>query len=134
MNEAYGKLAALLGDRDEVKVPLGAIGGSGDGWTRYATISRVALGLTVSIYGVTVAHIVPAGVEKLRTAGHFTPSTRAALALAITGHPYSNGVVTMRTPGSKGGTPGPWRAECLVDGRTVEVGADWTPVYVEVDA
>ena len=119
-----------------VNVPVGAIGGAGDGWTRYVQLEYAYLAdaegggddlIEVSIYGVTVARVAREWIE-LRTAGHFTPSTRAALNLAVTGYQRPNGAVSMRTPGSKGGKPGPWRAVVHLAGQTYEVGADWTRI------
>lgn len=142
MTTPYEYLSALLGDDDERKVNVGTIGGGGQGWDRFATISRrsdaeLPGAITVSIYGVMVAIAHPDGARiALRTAGHYTPSTRAALALAL-GHPYGgNGAVSMRTPGSKGGKPGPWRAIVRYGGETYEVGDEWTtiPTYAEVPA
>lgn len=135
----YEYLSSLLGDRDEVKVNVGTIGGGGGGWDRYVTLKRhphAALPniITVSIYGNTVAKLTRTERVQLRTCGHYTPSTRAALALAL-GHPHGgNGAVSMSTPGSKGGKPGPWRAIVHHGGETYEVGDEWTtiPTLAEV--
>lgn len=137
MTTPYEYLSALLGDDDERKVNVGTIGGGGGGWDRYVTVKRHRSGisdcLTVSIFGNLVG-IVHGGEVELRTLGHYTPSTRAALALAL-GRPYGgNGAVSMSTPGSKGGKPGPWRAIVRHGGGTYEVGDEWTtiPTLAEV--
>lgn len=130
----YPALAVLLGDSPEVSVPLGAIGGAGSGWTRYATIRPNGGNLVVSIYRHPVAEVRPDGSMELRTCGYYTASTRAALALAVTGFPCNNYTVSMRTPGSRGGTPGPWRAEVRHNGTMTEVGDDWTAIGAEVAA
>ncbi len=119
-------------------VNVGTIGGDGGGWDRWAHVHRGGFDstgnlwrvlppdvLTVSIYGVPVARLHPDGRIVARTAGHYTPSTRAALALAVSGRPYGYGC-RMSTPGSRGGTPGPWRALVTYDGATTPVGNDWT--------
>lgn len=134
MSTPYGYLADLLGDEDEVEVPLGAIGGTAaSGWTRYATVRRhpesvIPNIITVWIYGNMVAKLSPNGAIRVRTCGYYTPSTRAAIALAL-GRPWGgNGSVSMRTPGSRGGRVGPWRAIVHHEGETYEVGDDWTDV------
>ena len=126
---AYAALSAILGDRDTCAVDVGTIGGwpGSSGFTRHARITRTAGTLTVSIYGNDVAELDPDGTIRVRTAGYYTPSTRAALSLAVTGHPYA-GAVTMSTPGSRGGKPGPWRALVHYAGSTTPVGDDWPPL------
>lgn len=123
MSAAYDKLAALLGDADEVKVSVGVI----YPYERFVAVRRSPGGIMVSIYGVDVAEVWPDRF-RLRTAGHYTPSTRAALAVATSPHEYGRNV-SMRTPGSKGGKPGPYSAVvALGNGRGILVGDEWTEV------
>lgn len=134
----YEYLSSLLGDDDERKVSVGTIGGGGGGWDRYVTLQRIRgeVGgdyVTVAIYDNVVGIAHDDGVE-LRTLGYYTPSTRAALALTL-GHPCGgNGMVSMSTPGSKGGKPGPWRTIVRHGGETYEVGDGWTSIPTSAEA
>lgn len=126
----FEHLTALLGDQDSVKVPIGAIGfgSTGEGRTRYATVFRapsaipLTAGIYVSIYDNVIACVTWRGAE-VRTLGHYTPSTRAAVQLI-----FPKRHVSMSTPGSRGGKRGPWRCIIAGEGTTTEVGDAWTMV------
>lgn len=114
----WERLTAALADDgnrhgpDRACVPVSVAGGR----LRYLWIERTAEGMRCTLYGNTVALVVSTGTADLTAAGHFTPSTRDALAWIVAGH--GNGVGSLALPGSKGGPDqaSPWTLTLRVGG------------------
>lgn len=112
----YERCLAQLGDRDACAFPIGAIGGEDRGWARYVRLQRFGAVVSVSIYGVAVATVLP-DAAVVTAANRYTMSTRAALGWLLGDH-YPR----LSTPGSRGGAPGDPSLTLRVDpGRSVTI-------------
>lgn len=119
MSSPYERLLALLDDEgnrhgpDRATVAVSVAGGR----SRYVWLTRHDERIDVTLFDRLIAVVLPDRAE-VTTAGFFTPSTRDALAFVLSRTDYGWPGVTMKTPGSRGGTPGPHSCTISRDGKT----------------
>lgn len=129
----YDRLSGFLDEYssgvDTAKVPMGVIGGYNGrnaGFKRYATVERLGLStaLQVSVYGNVVARVFEDGSALVNTLGYFTPSTKAALEVALDGRGFLHRP-GLRNPDLKE----PWHIAIVCKDRNVAlVTEEWTAV------